>query len=262
LDKGITGDSARSAKKVLRDHQKDALDKFHEHFRVGDRGKLIMACGTGKTFAALKIAEKQTGGTGFVLFLVPSIALLGQTLKEWTAEAEARIYPVCICSDRTVCKRRVKDEDSDGWVVEDLALPASTSVQDIVRQFKTAEKTHNGGMTVVFSTYQSIDVVVAAQQEYKKHFDLIICDEAHRTTGVTLKDEYDSMFVKVHDDNFIKAKKRLYMTATARLYNEASKEKVKDGDVYICSMDDVSIYGPEVYRIGFGESVDNEYSTG
>ncbi len=258
LDRGISGTLARTAKKKLRDHQQKAVGAFHEHFQSGDRGKLIMACGTGKTFTALKIAEQETPKQGMVLFLVPSIALLGQTLREWTAESDKSIFPICICSDPEISQRKVKNDEGDGFSVEDLALPASTHVPDILKQLESAWKNSHDGMTVVFSTYQSIEVIARAQREFKQEFDLIICDEAHRTTGVTLKDEEDAAFVKVHDNDFIKAKKRLYMTATPRLYSDSSKEKAKEADAYLCSMDDEAMYGPEVYRIGFGEAVDKK----
>ena len=257
LDSGISGSEARQHKKSPRPHQEKAIAVFHEHFQTKDRGKLIMACGTGKTFTSLKIMEKETGGRGVVLFLAPSIALVGQTLREWTAESSIPIFPICICSDPEVSKSKKKsDDDTDGYSVTDLAFPASTRVTDIVRQFRLAEKIHKDGVVVVFSTYQSIAVVANAQKEFQRDFDLIICDEAHRTTGVTLKDEDDSAFVKVHDNTFIQAKKRLYMTATPRLYAEESKKKAKEADAYLCSMDDEAMYGPEVFRIGFGEAVD------
>ncbi len=257
LDKGISGTQARLSKSP-REHQKTAVDKFKVHFQNNDRGKLIMACGTGKTFCSLKIAEMQAGEHGFVLFLVPSIALLGQTLREWAAEADKSIFPICICSDPEVSKRKTKNIETDGYSVEDLALPASTNVQDIVNRVKSAKESQKNGMTVVFSTYQSINVIAEAQKEFKRDFDLIICDEAHRTTGVTLKGEEDAAFVKVHDNSFIHSKKRLYMTATPRLYNENSKVKAAEAEAYLCSMDDESLYGDEVYRIGFGEAVDRK----
>lgn len=257
LDKGVSGSGARLGKKSPRPHQEKAITAFHEHFQTGERGKLIMACGTGKTFTSLKIAENETGGKGLVLFLAPSIALVGQTLREWTAESSVPLFPICICSDPEVSKSKKKnDDDTDGYSVTDLAFPASTRVADIVRQFRLAEKFYNEGLVVVFSTYQSIAVVSNAQKEFQREFDLIICDEAHRTTGVTLKDEDDSAFVKVHDNAFIQAKKRLYMTATPRLYAEESKKKAQNADAYLCSMDDEAMYGPEVFRIGFGEAVD------
>lgn len=257
LEKGISGAQARQSKKTPRPHQQAAITAFHEHFQSNDRGKLIMACGTGKTYTSLKIAENQTGGKGLVLFLAPSIALVGQTLREWTAEARSSLFPICICSDPEVSKSKTKaDDEQDGYSVTDLAFPASTDVDEIVRQLRLAEKFHTDGLTVVFSTYQSIAVIARAQKEFQREFDLIICDEAHRTTGVTLKDEEESAFVKVHDDAFIHAKKRMYMTATPRLYAETSKKKAQEADAYLCSMDDEAMYGQEVFRIGFGEAVD------
>lgn len=266
LDKGVFGEAARTEKKTLRAHQKTALESTHKHFQEHDRGKLIMACGTGKTFTSLKIAEHETGGNGLVLFLVPSIALLGQTLREWMAETEHEINPICICSDSTVTKAKSKGNNEDEMTAStvDLAMPASTNVDNIVRQFEMLRMTNKSGMTVVFSTYQSIDVISSAQKAMNKlypneyDFDLVICDEAHRTTGVTLKDKEDANFVKVHKDEFIKAKKRLYMTATPRLYNESSKLKAQEHDAELCSMDDETIYGAEMYRIGFGEAVDKQ----
>lgn len=262
LDKGITGTKARSGKKSPRPHQEKAIAAFHEYFKTGERGKLIMACGTGKTYTALKIAEKETGGKGLVLVLTPSISLVGYTLREWMAESSEEIFPICICSDPEVSKSsKKKDDDTDGYTVTDLALPASTNVQKIVQQFRIAEKFYEKAMVVVFSTYQSIEVVSRAQNKVGREFDLIICDEAHRTTGVTLKGEDDSAFVKVHDNDFIRARRRLYMTATPRLYAEESKQKAKIADAYLCSMDDESLYGPEVFRIGFGEAVDKNLLT-
>ena len=247
-------------KKTPRPHQEQAINAFHDYFKTENRGKLIMACGTGKTFTSLKIAEKETNNQGVILFLVPSIALLGQTLREWSSQAEKPIYPICICSDATVGK----DKDADMSVV-DLSLPASTDVKSIIAQFHMAQQRHEG-MIVVFSTYQSIDVISKAQKELNKGnkdtciFDLVICDEAHRTTGVILRDKtnttYDEKaFTKVHDNSLIEARKRLYMTATPRLYTEASKKKAEETDALLCSMDDEAIYGKEVYRIGFGEAV-------
>ncbi len=262
LDNGSSGENAQPKKKSPRDHQKEAIEKVHAYFSDAShaRGKLIMACGTGKTYTSLCIAENETETKGTVLFLVPSIALLGQTLREWTADACKPIRPICICSDSGVSKSARKgDDDGDGYSVTELALPASTDVQAVVKQIELARSRKDGGMTVVFCTYQSIDVVSRAQKKLENFvFDLIVCDEAHRTTGATLAGKDESNFVKVHDDDFIRAKKRLYMTATPRLYSEASKKKAEENSVEICSMDDVSKYGEEMYRIGFGEAVERQ----
>lgn len=259
LFNGKSGDSARQEPRELRDHQKTALDNAHEHFKTTDRGKLIMACGTGKTFTSLRIAEKETGKNGLVLFMVPSIALLGQSLREWTNYSKEAIHAICVCSDSSVSKKKTVDEDGDDKI-EDLALPASTNTKEICKRLECY--TALNGLTVVFSTYQSIDVIIEAQKKSKKEFDLIICDEAHRTTGVSLKNEkgaYDeSAFVKIHDNGNIRGKKRIYMTATPRLYREEAKEKAKEADAILCSMDDAAIYGEEFYRIGFGEAVEKD----
>lgn len=260
LESGIHGEESRTAKKVLRQHQKLALEKAHEHFKISDRGKLIMACGTGKTFNALRIAENETNGKGLILFLVPSISLLGQTLNEWYADANEPINAICICSDPAISQKKTKNEDGDGSSIVDLALPASTNTKDILHQFNYFKTNGNKGLTVVFSTYQSIEVIARAQKELLKNgdgeFDLIICDEAHRTTGVSLAGEDESAFTKVHDNGFIKAKKRLYMTATPRLYSDDTKSKAAQAEAVLCSMDDPKLYGEEIYRIGFGEAVD------
>ncbi len=284
LEKGIHGEASRMPKKSIRPHQQEALDKVHEHFKTAERGKLIMACGTGKTFNSLRIAEHETGGKGLILFLVPSIALLGQTLREWSSDADEPIHAICICSDPEISKKKTKNEDKDNFSVMDLALPASTNVKEIIRQFEQIRSNGNSGMTVVFSTYQSIEVIANVQKKLTPppapprngegsssvtppalsgkgtgglgEFDLIICDEAHRTTGVTLSGEDESAFTKVHDNHFIKAKKRLYMTATPRLYGKESKDKAAQADAVLCSMDDPALYGEEIYRIGFGTAVE------
>ena len=245
------------------EHQEEAIEAAHKHFAVNNRGKLIMACGTGKTYTSLKIAEKEVDAKGLVLFLVPSIALLGQTLNEWTANATTPIRPMCVCSDAEVSRKHKQTEDG-GYSVTDLAFPASTNVETIVRQFKELNllsKT-NGGFRVVFSTYQSLPQVIAAQKAlntekaHQADFDLVICDEAHRTTGAAAKGSEESAFILVHEDSNLIAKKRMYMTATPRVYNDRIKDDAAASDVYLCSMDNEAIYGKEFYRIGFGKAVD------
>lgn len=265
LDVGVHGEAARAPRKTPHPHQDEAVEKAHVHFQSSDRGKLIMACGTGKTFNALQIAENETDNKGLILFLVPSIALLGQTLREWSADAKKPINAICICSDPKVSEKRTRNPDRDTFSVVDLALPASTHSGEILRQFRYIQAIDSPGMTVVFSTYQSIDVIAEAQNVLLENgfneFDLIICDEAHRTTGVTLADKDESAFIKVHDNEFIKAKKRLYMTATPRLYSDDAKSKAAEADAVLCSMDDPDLYGAEIYRIGFGEAVERDLLT-
>ncbi len=247
-------------RKTPKDHQKDALKDVVTGLASTDRGKLIMACGTGKTFTSLCIAEK-IALKGHVLFLVPSLSLLSQSLREWTAESTHPLHSLAVCSDANIGKKHTKgDEDQADITTQDLAFPATTSARQIVRHYEathalTQKKSVAAQMTVVFSTYQSIQAVADAQKAGLPEFDLIICDEAHRTTGVTLSGEDESHFVKVHDADFIRGKKRLYMTATPRIFADDVKGKAKDADAELCSMDDAAIFGPELHRLGFGEAV-------
>lgn len=263
---GLKGKDAMLPGKQPREHQLRAISAAHEYFETHDRGKLIMACGTGKTYTALKIAEDMLPDKGLVLFLVPSISLLGQTLNAWCADATKPIKGICICSDakasRKISRSIKASEDDTIDSTVDLAVPATTNPKSIARQLKQYRK--HGGLTVVFSTYQSIEAIKAAQDETLKEtggsygtFDLIVCDEAHRTTGVKLSDRDESNFTKIHDASYIKGNKRLYMTATPRLYGSSAKIKASEKDAILCSMDDEKLYGDEFFRVNFSYAVEH-----
>lgn len=259
---GLQGKDAMLPGKKPREHQLRAMSAAAEYFATNDRGKLIMACGTGKTYTALKIAELMLPEKGLVLFMVPSISLLGQTLNAWCADADKPIKGICICSDSKASRKIKKDFDDTQDSVIDLAVPATTNPKSIAKQLETY-RSHDG-LTVVFSTYQSIEAVRAAQQETLRQtagsygtFDLIICDEAHRTTGVKLSSADESNFTKIHDADYIKGRKRLYMTATPRLYGENAKAKASEKDAILCSMDDESLYGKEIFRVNFSYAVEH-----
>ena len=237
-------------KKRLWPHQVTAVEKVRAGFGESDRGKLIMACGTGKTFAGLRIAEEHAGAGRAVLFLAPSIALVSQSLKEWTAECDVPIRPFAVCSDATAGKP-IEGENATPY---DLPIPPTTSVDALV-EAGVAEADGNE-MTVVFSTYQSIQVIADVQTSTGLVFDLVICDEAHRTAGVSGVKDDDSSFVKVHDNLTVPAHKRLYMTATPRIYKPAAKADAAEHDAIVASMDDPEFYGPEFHRLGFGEAVE------
>ncbi|HEY5222959.1 MAG TPA: type ISP restriction/modification enzyme [Microbacteriaceae bacterium] len=238
----------REPLKELREHQLQALRDVCVGFEAADRGKLIMACGTGKTFTSLRIAEHLVPPGGSVLFLVPSIALLSQTLREWAAQQVLPQRAFAICSDTKVGK------NSEDYSVSDLAFPATTNATSLLAA--AHEGGPDDGLTVYFSTYQSIGVVSDAQVAGLPEFDLIICDEAHRTTGVTLAGDNESAFVRVHDENYIRARKRLYMTATPKLYGDAVKSKASEKLAVVVSMDDESRFGPTFHRLGFGAAVE------
>ncbi len=235
-------------RKTIRPHQKIALEKVLAGFEESDRGKLIMACGTGKTYTSLQIAEHFVPEKGFVLFLVPSISLMSQTLKEWNTEAREPLRCFAVCSDVKVGKRN----ESEDIRVQDLAYPATTDSDMLIQK---SQETQDDRLTVVFSTYQSIQVITEAQRKGLPEFDLVICDEAHRTTGATLSTEDESKFVRVHKQEYVQARKRLYMTATPRIYGDSSKSKANENAIELCSMDDESLYGPEFHKLGFSEAV-------
>ncbi|WP_245862616.1 DEAD/DEAH box helicase [Phycicoccus duodecadis] len=251
-------------KKQLRPHQRAAKDGVITGLATHDRGQLIMACGTGKTFTSLKVAEQlatdNKAKNTTVLFLVPSIQLVNQTFREWAQESELPFRAFAVCSDVKVGKSgpRPKDDPED-IAVHDLIIPATTDTQALAAKVREAHE--NDRFTVIFSTYQSIDVVAQAQRDGVPEFDLVIADEAHRTTGVTLADTVESQFVRVHDNSYIKAAKRLYMTATPRLFDPKVKEKATTSDAVLVSMDDESLYGPVLHRLGFGEAVEKDLLT-
>lgn len=250
-----------SPKKQPRKHQREAIDAVTEQFAEHERGKLIMACGTGKTFTSLKLAEEYVGAGGSVLFLVPSISLLSQTIREWADNSELSLDMMAVCSDPKSTQKTTGGDSADISVV-DLALPATTDIPELRKRWERAAG-NTGSMTVVFSTYQSIEVVAQAQREGGLgEFDLIICDEAHRTTGAKIAG-MDSAFMRVHDGQFIRGAKRLYMTATPRIFGEEAKTRAKEqrDDLTIASMDDVETYGPEFFRLGFGEAVERKLLT-
>lgn len=269
LLQGVEGDGARTSQKKLRPHQSEALAAAHTYYTEHDRGQMIMACGTGKTFTSLRLIEQETAGRGLILFLVPSIALLGQSLNDWYFDAQEPIQSICICSDSKASRsrrRKADDLDDTDDSPVDLALPATTRVDQIVPRLRQIQK--HQGLKVVFSTYQSIDVIAEAQRMILKEsagaygiFDFIVCDEAHRTTGVKLSSRDESHFTKVHDNQFLQGRKRLYMTATPRLYGESAKVRASRADCILCSMDDPKIYGEEFYRLNFSHAVDQKLLT-
>lgn len=251
-------------KKSPRSHQIPAIDKVVKGFETVDRGKLIMAPGTGKTYTSMAIAEelaKKKDGVFRVLYLVPSIQLLSQTLRGWTADTNYHMDAIAVCSDRKVTKQETKGEYED-ITVADIGFPATTSTEKLL-EYKTRieSSSSKGNFITVFSTYQSIDVIIEAQKQGFYEFDLVVCDEAHRTTGATELGKEDSSFTKVHYDENIKTAKRLYQTATPRVYGDAAKQKADELSVVIADMDNSDLYGEEFFRIGFGEAIRQDILT-
>ena len=317
-------------KRTLRDYQKEALENVIEGFKTNERGKLIMACGTGKTFTSLRTAEAQVGQHGLVLFLVPSLSLLSQTLSDWKQQAVHPITAFAVCSDSKIGK------SDELLTASELAYPATTDAKTLAKKVNDAlvksKQNADGGMTVVFSTYQSIDVIAIAQNGDKAkgsfvanpmpEFDLIICDEAHRTAGaylinqasnlaspakadeaspifagstvsdvdtasaatatadassdgskddssasaakkakakrtasIKVIDDEEAAFTRIHNNEYVKGKKRLYMTATPKVYGTAAREQENNKEAVLYSMDDVNVFGPVFHTMNFEKAV-------
>ncbi|MFB1346067.1 type ISP restriction/modification enzyme [Helicobacter pylori] len=241
-------------KKRPRPHQIEAINATKEYFSSpkNTRGKLIMACGTGKTYTSLKIME--TLDPKITLFLAPSIALLSQTFREYAQEKSEPFYASIVCSDDKVGKS--KNEDNDDIKFSELPIKSSTRLEDILSVYQKAQKENK--RFIIFSTYQSALRIKEAQEAGLGEIDLIICDEAHRTVGAMYSsNERDdkNAFTLCHSDENIKAKKRLYMTATPKVYSESSKAKAKESDNIIYSMDDEEIFGEEIYTLNFSKAI-------
>ncbi len=233
----------------LRPHQEAALKDVTKGFSEHDRGKLIMACGTGKTFTALRIAETVATVGGTVLYLVPSISLFQQSMREWATHRTIQHRYIGICSDTRAGRN---DEDAS---LQELEIPVTTNPEQIS---ESLQSNRPDAMTVVFCTYHSLGLVQQAQDSGAPPFDLVLCDEAHRTTGIERPGDQASPFVLVHDEKKIRAAKRLYMTATPRLYTEGAKSKAAHHNVDVFSMDDPETYGPEFHRLPFSKAVDQD----
>nr|EJB92885.1 helicase [Helicobacter pylori Hp H-23] len=246
-------------KKRPRPHQTEAIEKTKEYFSdpKNARGKLIMACGTGKTYTSLKIMEALD--PKITLFLAPSIALLSQTFREYAQEKSDPFYASIVCSDDKTGqskKNKSKNEDNDDIKFSELPIKPSTRLEDILSTYEKAQKENK--RFIIFSTYQSALRIKEAQEAGLNGIDLIICDEAHRTVGAmysTNERDDKNAFTLCHSDENIKAKKRLYMTATPKVYSESSKAKAKEKDNVIYSMDDAQTFGEEIYTINFERAI-------
>ena len=260
-------------KHELFDFQWEAVNAVTKGLSENDRGQMILPCGTGKSFVALRIAEKlleESGGRGVrVLYLVPNIALVGQTMREWSAQRSTPLQYLGVCSDSTA-GRKASERVDIADDITGLAIPVTTDPVKIRKEI--TEPVADGVMQVIFSTYHSSPRIKEAM-EAGAELDLIICDEAHRTTGIdkgTGKDKSEadmiggkeSYYQIVHHDRHIPSKKRLYMTATPRVFAERAKQDLTEGDDPDCyDMNDESIYGEEFYRMSFGEAVEAGHLT-
>lgn len=254
-DFATSGEIRVAAKRTLRPHQRKAFKAVTDGLATpGSRGKMIMACGTGKTLTSLRIAEELAGTGGRVLYLVPSLALMAQTVREWAQDANIPLRSFAVCSDSQIGKRRRRSDDLIDMDALDLAFPANT---DAIRLATVAAPPSPDDLTVVFATYQSSPVIEEAQKVHGlPDFDLAICDEAHRTAGALIEGEDPSHFVRIHSDEHIRCDRRLYMTATQKIYAASARTRAGKLAAALCSMEDERIYGPLLYELTFGAAVE------
>ena len=212
-----------------------------------NKGKLIMACGTGKTFTSLKIIERL--GVKQVLFLVPSLSLLGQTEEEFNQEKETKQTHLIVCSDSTI-----KSQYGDDPLEISLDIPATTDPEKI-KQFLLKNEDPET-IKIVFCTYQSLDKIQQVHKDQNiKGFDLVVCDEAHRTTGV----ERGGNWQKIHNQEAIRRVKTLFMTATPRVYTKSAKTRAKEQSLEVHCMDDKAKYGELFFSYYFKKAITQKY---
>ena len=223
--------------------QAKAIESVVNHLSNEGRGQLIMACGTGKTYTALRIAERMVPNGGRMLFLAPSIALVSQARQEWLRYKTRPLRGLVVCSDRTSGGRG----ESEDIRISELECPVTTNPEEIASVLNGMD-----GTGIVFCTYQSLENVSKAQLNHgAPDFDLIIADEAHRTTGI----ERQTGFHMVHQNDSLRGKKRLYMTATQRIYTVKSRGALQSRGYNVHDMENWDMFGEVMHRLTFKDAV-------
>ncbi len=237
-------------------YQQAAINQIQACFESHDRAKSIMACGTGKTPMSLRLAEERFRDNNChdVLFCAPSIALVAQAMREWTNQSRVELRSLVVCSDAKASKVGEDDVLDD---VVGVTFPATTDSASLRQRYQWTRENCPDAMIVVFSTYQSVQVVQGAQEAGLPGFGLCVCDEAHRTAGTKYADDDDvASYQIVIDGTRIRADKRLFMTATPKVYGDNVKTKAGEVTAELYSMDDEDKYGPIAYELTFASAVE------
>ena len=224
-------------------HQEEAISAVKEALKDNDRGQLIMACGTGKTFTTLWIKEALNADS--TLVLLPSLSLLSQTMREWAWAGNTEFEILNVCSDKSVGRQ------TEDMSVNDAPFPVTSDPNEIADFLKKKAP------KVVFCTYQSSPLITEAQSVADDFtFDLAVADEAHRCAG-----KADAGFATILDGNKIRATKRLFTTATPRYFGKSIQSKAEGRGIEVVGMDDESIFGPVVHQLTFGEAIQRDLLT-
>lgn len=240
MDAWLSGAVVVRKIKSPRPHQIAAITDILAAFEHQTRATALMACASGKTLVALWVAERL--GVRNVLVLLPSLALVRQTLHEWLHETSwSEVEYRCVCSDPTV----LPEEDAMIVRQTDLDFPVTTE-SAVVRRFLERPST---AVRIIFSTYQSCSVVAEALTGLTP-FDLGVFDEAHKTAG--LEGMRSSLALK---DEQLPIARRLFLTATPRHYNVATREKTGDAKI-VFSMDVPEVYGVVAHRLPFSAAAE------
>lgn len=237
----VGGTAPRPPRAKPRPHQRAAVAAVLRGFRHNTRGRLIMACGTGKTLTGLWIHERLKSRR--TLLLVPSISLVQQNLREWGRHAREDFDCLVVCSDESVASDR--DDPALRYIAE-MGIDVTTDPSD-VGEFLAKRRRRPA---VVVATYQSSDRVSIGQRRARKAFDLALCDEAHRLVG-----DVRGKFATVLDDRKIRSRHRLFMTATPRYLTQRAKDRGAEQDIELVSMDDESLFGPEFHVLSFHDAI-------
>ena len=263
---------------------KSAVDALEDHWKHDShgipegeaRGRIILPCGTGKTRISLRIVEELTPRGDVSVVLCPSIALVAQLRREYLYHAVKPIRTLCICSDQSAGYDPKREERNTRQLVEDPTLDGThvsaseikglvTTDLEVIKSWLDHDN-HRGRMNVVFSTYQSADRVAGALREQKLKARVLIADEAHRTAGIhrsaKIKGNEELQkrirtFTLCHSSEAFPVEYRVYQTATPRVYKEQefNTRRPKSDDWIVRSMDDVNVFGVELYRRSYLDAV-------
>lgn len=225
-----------------RPHQQRAIDQVVSRFGRERRGQLLMPCGTGKTLTSVWIAKRL--GSELTLVLVPTLALLRQTVGVWRSQL-ADVELLKVCSE----KARGSERELVAADLSPLEIGGDTTTDPAV----IARFLRGPGRRIVIGTYDSSPRIARAMSDVPDtvSFDLIVCDEAHHCAGVE-----GGAHRTVLDDVKIRARRRLFVTATPTVFSASAQEQAAHTHTRVASMEDHSRFGHVLHRLSFKQAIE------